>query len=1035
MKLSRWSVTRPVGIFMVVAMVIILGVTSVRNLAIDLYPDMELPVAVVTTSYQGTAPEDIEEIITSPLEESLGTIDGVDSIQSQSSSGSSLVLVQFEFGTDLDQAMLDMRESVDGASSSLPDEADEPSVMRFDPNQQAMMSIGFSGENTDEDIKSLAEDRIQPQLEQGNGVASADIEGLQSREIQVQLNVEELNRYELTPGDVIDSLGAENQLGSAGNVESGSQDLQLRVDGEFQSLNDIENTLIPLEEGGNVHVQDVADVVDTVEEDSSKTYVDGESSYMFSIMKQSDANTVEVSQNVRDIVADLNEEVGDDAELVVVNDSAEFIESSIDSVIDNLIFGALFAVLVLLMFLRSVRATLVIGISIPIAIVATFGLMYFTGETLNILTMGGLALGVGMMVDSAIVILESIYKHIEDGKTRKEAAIAGAGEIGGAVIASTMTTLVVFLPLVFVEGIASELFAPLALTVSFALIASLLAALTIVPMTASQLIKEESATPKENSRFTRIGEAVNKRYRRMLDWSIGRRKTVVLITGLLIVVSLALTPLIGGELLPDSDQGEIMVEVETPTASNIEETQKAVDQVWSLLEPYEDDIKSTYSTVGSGGGPTGGGSDNEAVVNISLTDSSDRTIETNEVVSELSEKTERIAGAEISVSDVTTGATGGGSPISVSVSGPEVDVLDELAQEVEFAVEQVPGTSNVDSTSGDGNPQIDLNVNRDQASQYGLSYQSVMSQVMTAFNGQVATEYREEGQEVDVQVIFPEHLREQLSDVRNMSLTAANGSSVPLRAVAELNETTGPTQIDREDQQRQVDITSDVSDRSLSEVATDVEAELNQMNMPDGYSVSYGGDSEDMQEAFGDLSLALIASIFLVYAVMAIQFESLVQPFIIMFSLPATLIGVLLGLFITQTPLSLTAFIGLIMLAGIVVNNAIVLVDYINQLREDGYARDEAILKAGPARLRPIMMTVLTTILAMLPIALGLGEGAEQQAPMAIVVIFGLAFSTLFTLILIPVVYAIVDNIVLWFKKKKGTLGKKKKNKESVEEM
>ncbi|RSL33076.1 efflux RND transporter permease subunit [Salibacterium salarium] len=1032
MNLSRWSVKRPVGIFMVVAMVIVLGITSVRNLAIDLYPDMELPIAAVTTSYQGTAPEDIEETVTTPLEESLGTIDGVDTIQSQSSSGSSMVLIQFDFGTDLDQAMLDMRESVDGASSALPDGADEPSVMRFDPDQQAMMMLGFSGDNPEE-VKELAEDRIQPQLEQGNGVASASIEGLQSREIQVQLNVEELNRYELTPDDVINSLGAENQTGSAGNVESGSQDIQLRVDGEFQSINDIENTIIPRQEGGTVHVQDVADVVDTVEEDSSKTFVNGETAYMFSIMKQSDANTVEVSQNVKEIVAELNEEVGDSAELNVVSDSAEFIETSIDSVVNNLIFGALFAVLVLLAFLRSVRATLVIGISIPIAVIATFSLMYFTGETLNILTMGGLALGVGMMVDSAIVILESIYKHIEEGKTRKEAAIAGAQELGSAVIASTVTTLVVFLPIVFVEGIASELFAPLALTVGFALIASLLAALTIVPMLASKLIKEEASKTQEDNRFTRIGNAVNGRYHRMLKWSIGHRKTVLSITGLLIVGSLALVPMIGGVLLPDSDEGEIMIEVETPTASTSEETQTAVDQVWTMLEPYEDDIDSTYSTVGSGSSPVGGGSNNQAVVNLSLVNSSDREIETSELVSELSEQTERIPGAQVSVSDVTTGAAGGGSPITVSLSGQEVDVLDELAEEIEFAVEQVPGTTGVDTSSGDGNPQIDLDVDRDQASQYGLSYQDIMSQVMTAFNGQVATEYREEGQEIDVQVIFPNDAREQISDIRNMTLTAANGSGVSLAAIADLNETTGPTQISREDQQRQVDITSDVTDRTLSEVAADVEEEVSQMNIPDGYSVSYGGDSEEMQEAFGNLALAMIASIFLVYAVMAIQFESFVQPFVIMFSLPATLIGVLVGLFITQTPLSITAFIGLIMLAGIVVNNAIVLVDYINQRREAGEERDEAILAAGPARLRPIMMTVLTTVLAMLPIALGLGEGAEAQAPMAIVIIFGLAFSTLFTLILIPVVYAVTDNMVLWFKKKKDKIGKKKEDTVSEE--
>ncbi|WP_026699792.1 efflux RND transporter permease subunit [Salibacterium aidingense] len=1030
MNLSSWSVKRPVGIFMVIAMVLVLGMVSFRNLAIDLYPEMDLPFAIVTTSYEGTAPEDIEETVTEPLEDSMGTLDNLDTISSQSSSGSSLIMIQFDFGTDLDQAMLDIREAIDGASAQLPDGADDPSVLRFDPNQQAMMWIGISGDTKSLDMQQLAEERIQPQLEQGSGVASAGIEGMKDREIETQLRVEDLNRYQLTADDVVNALNAENDSGSVGEVESGGRDLQLRVDGEFTAVDDIANTLIPLPEGGNVHLSDVADIVDTVEDGGSETFVNGSSSMMFSMMKQSDANTVDVSQSLRDIVSDLNEELGEDVELEIVYDAADYIESSINSVFNNLLFGALFAVLVLLAFLRSIRATMVIGISIPISIIATFTLMYFTGESLNILTMGGLALGVGMMVDSAIVILESIYKHMEYGKSRKEAAIAGAKELGSAVVASTSTTLVVFLPLVFVEGIASELFGPLALTVSFALIASLLAALTIVPMFASQFIKEEAMQTKEDSRLNKFGRAVNDRYQRMLRWSLRFRKTVIFLTFLLVIGSLALVPAIGAVFIPESDEGEIMVSVETPEASTQEETQQAVNQVWNMIEPYQDIIDSTYSTVGGGSGPVGGSSNNQADVNISLIDSGERDLETSDLISELSDQADRIPGADISVQNMASGAAGSGDPISINISGQEIEVLDDLAEQAMFEIENIPGTMNVDDSSGDGNPQLELDIDRQQASQYGLTYQNIMGQVMTSFNGQVATEYREEGEEISVEVILPGSAREQLADVRNLTLTGAEGAGVPLAAVAELNETTGPTQISREDQQRQINITSDIApDYVLGDVATEVQTAMDQMNMPSGYSVDYGGESEDMQEAFGDLGLALIASIFLVYAVMAIQFESFIQPFVIMFSMPATLIGVMVGLFITQTPLSITAFIGLIMLAGIVVNNAIVLVDYINQRRDEGLERDEAILDAGPARLRPIMMTVLTTVLAMLPIAIGFGEGAEAQAPMAIVIIFGLAFSTLFTLILIPVVYAASDNMVLWFKRKKENRKEKKRMK------
>lgn len=1022
MKLSKWSVKRPVGVVMIIAIVLVLSFTGLRNLSVDLYPDMELPLAVVATSYSGTAPEDIEELVTKPIEDSLVTIDSVDNVQSQSISGSSLVIIQFDFGTDLDQAMLDVREAVDGVRPTLPDGANDPSVLRFNPNQQPIMWIGLEVDESVENVQHIAEDRIQPRLEQGSGVASVIIEGIETRKIEVQLRMEDLNRYGLTAQNVIQVLQSENMSASAGEIESGNQNLQLRVEGEFEEISDIENTLIPLGNGEHIRVQDVANVVDTVEDQSSLTFVNGSPSYMFSIMKQSDANTVEVSHVVRELVEQLNDDLGEGLGLQIVFDSADFIEQSLSSVTNNLLLGAIFSVVVLLLFLRSVRATLVISISIPIALISTFSLMYFTGETLNLLTMGGLALGVGLMVDSSIVILESIFKHIEAGKPKIKAAVDGAGELSSAVIASTITTLVVFLPLIFVEGIASELFMPLALTVSFALVASLLTALTLVPMLASKFIKEE-AMLKEDSRFTRFGKFVNHHYRRLLRWALNHRFIVILITVATMVGSLLLVPFIGAEFLPSADEGEIMITVETPAASTLEETQVSVERIWSLLEPYEEAIQSTYSTVGGGGMFGGSNSSNTATVNISLISPGERSITTEEMVDELAEQVKRVPGADITVATMTSAAMGEASPITIGISGPEVEVLEQLADEVMFLVERLPGTRNVESTSGEGTPQINVHVDRLQAAQYGLTYQDVMSQIMVAFRGEVATEYRENGQEVDVEVTLPEYAREQLSDFRNLSLTTPTGSTIPLIAVAELEEGTSPTEINRQDQQRRINITADVSsDRTLGEVYQEVQQELSQLNLPDGYTLNFGGEAEDMQEAFGDLTLALIAAIFLIYAVMAIQFESFFQPFIIMFSLPATLIGVLVGLFVTQTPLSVTAFIGIILLAGIVINNAIIMVDYINQQRRNGMDRDEAIQEAGPARLRPIMMTVLTTILAMIPIALGIGEGAEAQAPMGVVVIFGLAFSTLFTLVLIPVVYSLTDGFLTkvkgWFTRK-----------------
>ncbi|RYG72938.1 efflux RND transporter permease subunit [Lentibacillus lipolyticus] len=1014
MKLVRGSIKRPVGVVMVVIAALLLGSISLRGLAVELFPKMDLPVAVVATSYDGAAPQEMEELVSKPIESSVSGIEGIDTVQSVSQPSSSLVIMQFDFGRDIDNALNDVREKIDRVSGSLPEEANSPTVMRLDPNSTPITWASLTGDDLSK-MQDVAENEIQPELERVSGVASADIQGGVEREIRVALDQGKLANYGLTASQVSQALSAENRSISAGTVLQGDKDVQLRIDGEYTSVDGIRNTLVGLSNGDTVRVADVANVKDTFKDQSSVTQVNGKDALIFSITKQSDGNTVEAAQGIQEKIAELNPDLKEsDLELTTVIDTSTFITDSMKSVIQNMIVGAVMAAIVLLLFLRSVRATLVVGISMPIAVISTFTLMYFTGETLNILSMGGLALGIGMMVDSSIVILENIFKKRQEGLSNEDAAIEGGSELSSAVIASTITSVVVFLPVVFIDGIAAQLFKPLALTVVFSLSASLIAALTLIPMLSSKLMGKVNVSFDGEDSKGIVNWLLNKLiavYEKVLAKALRIRKTVVFLVGLLLVGALALVPAIGVELQPSSDSGQAQISVTLDNGSQLEETQATVNDIKAHLKDYDDIIKTSFVTVGGGGTPgLGGSSTNTASFMIELIDSGERDITTDKFIANVDQKLNDIPGAEITVSASSTGMSTG-SPIQINLSGDDLDVLEDLSQQIVWMLEDTEGTMNVDSSASEGRPEIQINVDRDVASRYGLNYQEVMNQVNTAFKGQTATKYKEDGSEYDVTVALPDESRETIRDLETLVIKNSQGVDVPLTAVAELVQTQGPTEINRQDQQRQVNITSDVTGRDLGSVSQEVQSKLDQMNLPDGYDTSMGGQTEQVTESFTQLGLALVLSIALVYMVMAFQFESFTYPLIIMFSLPTMVIGIILGLFVTNIPLSMPALIGLIMLAGIVVNNGIILVDYINILRRKGIDRMEAIIEAGKSRMRPILMTTLTTALAMVPLALAIGEGAETQQPMAVVVIFGLASSTIFTLVYVPVMYVIIDNI------------------------
>ena len=1008
MKLVSLSVKRPVGVIMIVLAIIALGFVSVKNLAVDLFPKIDLPIAVIATTYDDAAPEEVENLISKPIEESISSLEGIEEIQSQSQSDASVIVMMFKNGTDLDQALLDVRERVDRVKSMLPDRAGDPNIMRFNPDQLPVIWVSITGKDA-EVLTELAENEVSPFFERQEGVASVSVEGAKTREIQVILNEAKMTQYQVSPQEVMQALSETNQSSSVGTIEKGDQDLKVRITGEFTSIEDIEQTIIQTQADTSVKVSEVATIKDTFEKEDSVTMINGEPSVVLSILKKTDANTVEVAQNIKNGLDEIEAELPEGANLNVVIDTSDFIEEAVSSVIQNILIGGAISIFILLLFLKSIRATIVIGLSIPIAIISTFSLMYFTGETLNILTLGGLALGIGMMVDSSIVILENIYTYRQRGENLIDAAIKGAAELTPAVIASTTTTLVVFLPIVYVEGIASDIFTPLALTVSFSLLASLIVAITLVPMLSSKLLSKAMEDGRRYW-FDNLLEKVNNGYTRALKKVLKFRKSSIIVTIVLIVASIGLIPFIGAEFIPAGDQGQLDITVETRPGSSLEATEKVIDHVNEKLSEYEDIIDVSYVTAGGGDFASSSSSENEASFTMQLVPPKERDITTEKFVQQLEKDLQDIPGAEITVSEMGAGI-GMGAPIEIQLNGPEHEVLRELADDVVEGIQSIEGVHNPESEANLGVPQLQLEVDDDKAALYGLSVEDIQSQIEMRFIGQVVTVYRDDGREINVSLTYPEDSRQTINDLEDMKVIGNEGAQIPLTSLANFEETQGPVTLIRQNQEAQMNVTTEIMDRDLSSVVKDIETYLDGLSLPEGYSYSIGGEAEDMADSFADLTLALIFSIFLVYAVMAVQFENFLFPFIIMFSMPATVIGVVGGLLISGLSFSIPAFIGLIMLAGIVVNNSIVLVDYINILRRRGMDRYEAIIEAGRSRLRPILMTTLTTVLAMIPLGLALGEGAEMQQPLAITIIFGLSISSIFTLLLIPVVYTYFDDL------------------------
>lgn len=1038
---SRISIKRPVTTIMVTLMVIIGGLVGLRALKLDLMPSMDIPVAVVSTTYIGAGPSEIESLITEPLEGALGTVSNVENISSTSSANSSVIVVQFEDGTDIDMASIDMREKIDLIKGSLPDGANEPMVIKMDMEMMSAITVGASSSKYDlAELNTLLEENIVNRIERIEGVASVSLTGGIENEIEITVKPEKMQGYGITESTISQALASENLNYPTGSIEQGKTSMQVRTTGEFKSVDEIRNLPIRTASGAVIHISDVADVNEVEKDMSSLAIINGEPSIMLSIQKQSTANLVDISEKINKELENIRNDYSD-INISMLTDTAEYIQTSIDNIVSTSFQAAIMAIIVLFVFLRDPKTSLIIGVSIPTSIFATFALMYIFGMSMNMISMGGLAIGIGMLVDNSVVVLENIFKYWKNGMTGKRASQVGASEVGMAITASTLTTIAVFFPLMFVGGTIGQLFKDLSLTITFSLLASIIVALTFVPMACSKLLRytEVKAYKKRGNIFSRIldlwGKAIDlldKGYKHLLKYVLARKIRVIVVFIGAFIGTLMLIPIIGVDFMPHMDQGVANITIDLPKGTLIDEVETVV---YDVLDKIDDipEVETTYATVG--GGITSSSADS-ASITMNMVPIEDRNRSTDDIVDEVKERLSGIAGADITV-ESSSSAMGsfGGSAISIQIIGNEIDTLNAIGDDIINIMSNINGIKDISSSSEESVPEANVSINRAKASMYGVSSAQIANAVSTAVTGSVATQYKVDGTEIDVRIRQAEDNVKYLNDLKNIKITTPTGAILPLSEIADIEIKDSAVSITRDNQRQYISITADTDNRALNEVQADLTSALDSYDFPDGYSYAFSGTMDSMEETYENLMIVFVVAILLVYMIMASQFESLIHPFMILFSIPLAITGGILGLFITGKTITVTAFMGFIMLSGMVVNNAIVLVDYANQLMSrNKCTADEALIEAGPNRLRPILMTTLTTILGLVPMAVGTGEGMEMQQPLAITVIFGLTISTIVTLVFIPVLYSIIDNIR--YKKYRDKRDKEhKKRHETVEDI
>lgn len=1020
-KIAKFAVNRPASITILALAIVLLGFFNLSKLSIDEMPEMEMPMVTVMTNYTGASPEVVEEEVTKPLESALASLSDVEEIDSTSSAGSSAIMITFNYGIDMDQAALNIRDKVGMAESSLPDEVGNPTIMKFDSSSMPVIKFSLSGDNMSlATLQGLAEDKIEPRLSRISQIASVSITGGQDREIQIDLDANKMENYGLSLADVANFMKTCNFDLSTGSLKYGNRKYSVRTIQKFDKVDTIGSVPITTSKGNKIHLRDIATIKDTTADMDLYTRLNGETAVGISCQKESGANTVDACTEVKSQIAQISKELGGELHYQIISDQSESIQDSIDSTKRMMYEGAILAAIVLLMFLRRWRSTMIVFISIPLSLIATFTGMYFLGYTVNVITLGALAMGIGRIIDDSIVVYENIHRHRSLGLPMKEAAITGTKEVGGAVLASTLTLFAVFLPMMTVEGMAGMMFRPLAATICIAIACSFVVAISVIPMLSSRFLSDKAIKAVEPNkqkniisqivaRFGNLIDNLGERYKLVLAWSLNHRRKVVITVTALMLLSLLSISTIGAEFFPSADSNEIALSIETDKGASLDDTDTIVAQVEEILLKVPE-MKDVYTTVGKVGGMfNSSSSNNKASITATLAEEKENGRTTDQIMEELRKAMTAVAGVKIEITKNTTMGSVTGDDISVAVKGDDLDKLKEISSQVAEIVKGVSGARNISNSLTDGDPEVKVNIDLDKAAMYGLTPVGIASEVKNVMNGVKATTFSDNGEDIDVILAYKD-TNQDLAFLKDLTISNVNGEKIKLTDVAAFTLDRSPVEIARVDQVRQVSITGDIYGRDNNSVNKEIKTKTAVLPLPEGYSMTFGGANQQMQESFSGLLLALILAIIMVYVVMVVQYESFFDPFIIMFTMPTAIIGAILSLAITGRALSITSFLGIIMLMGIVVANAIVLIDYLKQLRDRGMEKNEAIIEAGRVRLRPILMTSLSTILAMLPMALGLGDGGTTMAPMATVVVGGLLVSTVLTLVFVPVVYSIFDD-------------------------
>lgn len=1027
---------------MVIMFFVVLGLYTYGKMGVELFPSVNIPYVAVVTNYPGAGAEEIETQITKPLEDELSSVSHLKSIQSHAAEGFTYTVLEFDMTADADQAAMDVQKKIDMIKGSLPDDASDPIVYKRDMNDQPVIVMALQSKRPLYETKKIAEDVIKNRLQKLGGVADVSVIGGQQREIQISVDQTKLAGYGLSINQVINRLKAENLNQPSGRLDRPEAEYNVRVLGEFKDLDDIRNIDIPLGNGSTIPLSAVATVTDGFQELREYSRVNGISAVSLMIFKQSDASVVEVGERVKQELDKIQKELPSDVKIIVSRDTSDYIRKSLNDTRGSILEGIITTALALYIFLREWRSTIIVAMAIPTSLLAALMMMYFAGFTFNMMSLMGLALCIGILVDDSIVVLENIYRHLKMGKDPKDAALDGRMEIGMAAIAITLSDVVVFAPIAFMNGMVGQFFRQFGLTVVFATFFSLFVSFTLTPMLASRLFKkqklesEKESNPSNKIFIGILGDKVSSsienlksKYISVLNWALGHRKTVLLIVLVAFFSSLSLPALklIGAEQMPKTDSGEMNVNLEMPIGTPIGKTDEALKQIENYVKTIPE-IKYYHTTLGSTGGMAGASSGSHTGrVDVTLVSKSERKRTMWEVGDQIRKWGKGFVAAKVTVSE-SDNMGPPGNDIQIEVSGSNIDKLVPLAEQVKNIVAKTPGASDVDSDWRLGQPELQIKVDRRRAADLGLSVNDIASAVRACLNGDEAGKLRDGDDDTDIKVSLDGLNKADINEVKNLPITSTTGNVVLLQQVADITQGSGPTQINRIDRQRSITITGNLRGRPLNEFVQDAKSRLDQLKLEPGYSIKFAGQAEGMQETFSDLIAALILSIVLVYMVLVMLYESFMTPFIRMMSLPLGVVGAFVALALTGNTLNLFSMIGLIMMDGLVAKNGTLLIDYTNTLMSRGMNLREALVEAGRTRLRPIIMTTVTMIFGMLPTALATGDGAETRAGMAWVLIGGLLTSTLFTLIVIPVVYTIMDD----FKRKISGFFKRKITKNSL---